>query len=119
MIFVPSLHTQRSTHHSRELSRRIEQVVRDYQRDNPDASPSDVQNALAQLMPGGLSPEVLRRKQALAVVIGALAVGAFTLMASTGGIGRANNNSMVFIIIGVVAALLGIPIAVIRIARRS
>ena len=118
MIFVPALHTQSPTHHSRELSRRIEQVVRDYQRDNPDASPSDVRIALAQLASGD-SPEAVRRKQALAMVIGFLGVGVFTFMASTGGTGRVGNNSMILIIIGVVAALLGITIAIIRMARRG
>ena len=119
MIFVPALHAQHSTHHSRELSRRIEQVVRDYQRDNPDASPSDIRIALAQLMPAGLSPEVLRRKQALAAVIAALGVGAFTFMSSTGGTGRFQDSTMTWWIIGGVAALLGVTIAIIRMARRS
>jgi hypothetical protein len=118
MIFVPALHTHSPTHHSRELSRRIEQVVRDYQRDNPDASPSDVRIALAQLASGD-SPEAVRRKQALAMVIGFLGVGAFTFMASTGGGSRFDNNTMMWGIIGGFAALLGVTIAVIRTIRRS
>ena len=116
MIFVPAAHTPSATHHSRELSRRIEQVVRDYQRDNPDASSSDVRIAMAQFAE---SPEVMRRKRALAIAIAFLGTGVFTFMASTGGTGRVGSNSMIWIIIAVVAALLGVTIAVIRMARRS
>jgi hypothetical protein len=117
MIFVPSLHTQRSTHHSRELSRRIEDVVREYQRHNSDASASDVRTALAHVSQASGSLDV--RRKVLAMVIGFLGVGVFTFMAATGGTGRTGSNSMIWIIVGVVAALLGVTIAVIRMARRS
>ena len=83
-----------------------------------DASPSDVRIALMQMTPGGDSPDVMRRKRALAIAIGALGVGVFTFMASTGGGSRLDNNSMTWGIIGGVAALAGVTIAVIRTIRR-
>jgi hypothetical protein len=118
MIIAPGLPPLQETRHSRELGRRIDQVVRDYQRDNPDASLSDVRIALMQIAPGAESPDMVRRKSALAVAIGALTVGAFTFMASTGGRGF-DLGPMTWRIIGGGAALLGITIAVIRTARRS
>jgi hypothetical protein len=117
-MIIPALHAHETTRHSRELSRRIEEVVRDYQRDNPDTSLSDVRIALAQLTPGGESSVAMGRKRALAVVVGALSVGIFTMIASTGGEGF-KDTSMTWRIIGVVAALAGVTIAAIRIARRS
>ena len=119
MIIVPGVPAIQETRHSRELSRRIDQVVRDYQRDHPDASLSDVRIALMQMTPGGDSPEVARRKRALAIAIAFLGTGVFTFMASTGGGSRLDNNSLTWVIIGAVAAILGITIAVIRMARRS
>ena len=119
MIIAPGLPPLQETRHSRELSRRIDQVVRDYQRDNPEASLSDVRIALMQMTPGGDSPGVSRRKRALAAAVALLGTGVFTFMASTGGGTRFDNNSMMWGIIGGVAALLGITIAVIRTVRRS
>ena len=119
MIIVPGVPPLQETRHSRELSRRIDQVVRDYQRDNPDASLSDVRIALTRMTPGADSPEVLRRKRALGIAIAALGAGVFAFMAATGGGSRFDNTSITWRIIGGVAALLGVSIAVIRMARRS
>ena len=118
MIIVPGLPPIQETKHSRELSRRIDQVVRDYQRDNPDASLSDVRIALMQMTPGGDSSEVARRKRAVAIAIALLGTGVFTFMASTGGRG-VGSRDLTWVIMGVVAALLGVTIAVIRMARRG
>lgn len=118
MIIVPGVPAVQETRHSRELTRRIDQLVREYQRDHPDASLSDVRIALIQMTPGGNSPDLIRRKRVAGAVVGALAVGAFTAMASTGG-GRFENSTMTWRIIGVVAALLAVTFAVIRTVRRS
>ena len=119
MIIVPGLPPIQETKHSRELGRRIDQVVRDYQRDHPDASLSDVRIALMQMSPGGDSPDVVRRRRMLGIAIGALAAGMFAFMAATGGGSRFENTSTTWRIIGGVAALLGVTIAVIRTVRRS
>ena len=118
MIIVPGLPPLQETRHSRELGRRIDEVVRDYQRAHPDASLSDVRIALMQRTPGGDSPEVVRRKRALGIAIAALGAGVFAFMAASGGGSRIDNNSMTWGIIGGVAALAGVTIAVIRMIRR-
>ena len=116
MLIVPGLPPLQQTRHSRELGRRVEQLVRDYQRANPDVTEGDVRTALAQLASGTESPDAQRRKRVLAIAIGALTVGAFTAMASTGG-DLFENNRMLFPIIGVIAAVAGVAIAAIRLTR--
>jgi hypothetical protein len=118
MIIAPGLPPVQETRHSRELSRKIDQVVRDYQRDHPDASLTDVRIALMQMTPGGDSPDVVRRRRVLGVVMGALVAGAFGAMATTGG-GRFEGNTTTWQIIGVAAAAIGVAIAAIRIIRRA
>lgn len=119
MIIVPGVPPIQETRHSRELGRRIDQVVRDYQRDHPDASLSDVRIALTQMTPGADSLDMMRRKRALGIAIAALGAGVFAFMAATGGGSRFENTSMTWRIIGGVAALLGVTIAVIRTIRRG
>lgn len=118
MIIVPGMPPLQQTRHSRELGRKVEQLVRDYQRENPDVTESDVHSALAQLTTPGESPGVARQRRVLGVVIGALAAVAFGVMASTDG-GRFENNTTVFRIIGALAAIFAIAIAAVRLARRS
>lgn len=116
MLIVPGLPPLQQTRHSRELGRRVEQLVRDYQRENPDVTEGDVRTALAQFTSDTPSPDVARRRRLLAGVIGALMVGAFTAMASTNGDLFANNR-MLLPIIGVIAAVGGVAIAAIRLSR--
>ena len=116
MIIVPGLAPLQETRHSRELGRKIDQVVREYQNNHPDASLSDVRIALMQITPGGDSPDVMRRKRVLGVALAAL--GVFAFMAASGGRGF-DGNMTAWRIIGVVAAVLGVAIAVIRTVRRG
>lgn len=118
MIILPGTPAVQETKHSRELGRRIEQLVREYQRDHPDASLSDVRIALMQRTPGADSPDVMRRRRVVGVIAGALLAGGVAAMAASGG-GSFENNPMLWRIFGVVAALLGITIAVIRTVGRS
>jgi hypothetical protein len=46
MIFPGRTQVSAPTHHSRELGRRVEQVVRDYQRDNSDLTADEIRTAL-------------------------------------------------------------------------
>lgn len=121
MIIAPGLPPLQETRHSRELGRKIDQVVREYQRDHPDASLSDVRIALMQSTPGGDSPELVRRKRAITIAIAALGAGVFTFMASTGGgrFGGFEGSTTTWRIVGVAAAVLGVAIAVIRRVRRG
>ena len=117
MIIIPGNPPLQQTRHSSELGRRVEQLVRDYQREHPDVTEGDVRTALAQLT-SELPQDNLRRNRVLGAVLAALGAGLFGIMASTGGQGFAN-NPMVFKIVGVAAAVLGVTFAAIRIARRS
>jgi hypothetical protein len=119
MIIVPWAPPLHHTRHSRELGKKIEQLVREYQRDHPDVKESDVRAALSQLAASGEPPETTRRKRALGVVIATLLAGSFAAMASTAGGQPFNNDSMLWIVVGVVAAVCGIAIAVIRTVRRA
>ena len=118
MLIIPGLPPLQQTRHSRELGRRVEQLVRDYQREHPDVTEGDVRTALAQLSSGEPSVDVVRRKRVLAVALATLMAGAFAAMASTGGEFFAN-NPMIFRIIGVVAAVCGVVIAAVRLSRRD
>lgn len=118
MLIVPGLPPMQQTRHSRELGRKVEQLVRDYQREHPDVTEGDVRTALAQLSSGGASPDGLRRKRVLVGVIGGLTAAAFAAMASTGGRGF-ENSTMTFRIIGVVVAVCAVALLAIRLARRD
>ena len=116
MIIVPGLPPLQETTHSRELSRRIDDAVRDYQRANPDTTDSDVRTALLRSAPEGDAPVIVRRKKAIAVGVAAAAVGAFTATASAGG----NFNSPTWLLIGgIVAAVGALAFVAIRWARRD
>jgi len=115
MIIVPGLPPLQETTHSRELSRRIDDAVRDYQRANPDATEADVRTALLRSAPAGGAPDVVRRKKAVAVGVAAAVVGAFTATANAGG----NFNNQWLLIGGIVAAVGALAFVAIRWARRD
>ena len=117
MIIVPGHPPLQHTRHSREIGRRVEETLRDYQRDNPDVTENDVYAALT-LIANSQSTELTRRRRVLAVAIAVLAMGAFTFMASTSGKGL-ENNPMVLRIVGVAVAVGAIAFAMIRLARRG
>lgn len=119
MLIVPGPPPLQQTRHSRELSKQMEQLVREYQRDHPDVKESDVRAAVSQLAASGESPETTRRKRVLGGVIATLLGGAFAVMASTAGGQRFNNTSMAWIVLGVVAAVCGVAMAVILTVRRT
>ena len=116
MIIVPGLPPLQETRHSRELNKRVDEVVRAYRRDHPDMTEAEVRTALMKSAPGGVSADVERRRRFAAIGVGAALVGAFTATASAGG----NFNSQTWmLIIGVMAAVGGVAIAAIRLARRD
>ena len=116
MIIVPGSTAVRASRHSRELSRRIDDAVRDYRRDNPDASEADVRAALLQSAPGSESTYVVRRKRVVAVAVAAALVGAFTAVSSSGGKFTSPTWTL---IAGVVVAVGVVAFAAIRLAQRS
>jgi len=119
MLIVPGRPPLQQTSNSRELGRRVEQVIRDFQRDHPEMTEAEVRAALAQSTPGD-APEVVRRKRVLGIAIAMIGVGVFTFMASTGGGARINSGTGgAWQIIGVVAAIVAVAFTVIRLARRG
>ena len=118
MIIAPGLPPLHQTRHSRELARRVEQAVRDYQRDNPDVTESEVRTALLQSAPGGDAPEVMRRKRMMGLVVAVLMGGVFALVASTGG-GRFGEGNAVWQVVGVIGAVIAVAITAIRFASRN
>jgi hypothetical protein len=108
MIIVPGLPPMQETRHSRELNKRVDDVVREYRRDHPDMTEAEVHTALMKSAPGGVSPDVARRRRLAAIDVAAALVGAFTATASAGG----NFNSQTWLLIyGIVAAVGGVAIA--------
>lgn len=118
MLIVPGLAPLQQTSNSRELGRRVEQVIRDYQRDHPEMTEAEVRAALVHSTPGD-SPDVVRRRKVFGVAIGALTAAAFGVMASTGGGTRYSGGSGVWLIIGAVAAVCAVAFTLIRLARRN
>jgi hypothetical protein len=119
MIIVPGRsYEPLVTRHSRELSRRVEQVVREYQTQNDDVSDEELRSAL-QLATRATAGEdsLLRKKRIMvgAVAAGTAMVGA--MVAATSGVRQAND--MIWLILGGVAAASGIAFAIIRTVRRS
>ena len=116
MIIVPGTSPSRETRHSRELNKRVDEVVRAYLRDHPDMTEAEIRTALKQSTPGGVSPDVERRRRVAAMGVAAAAVGAFTATASAGG---SFNSQTWMLIIGIMAAVAAVAIAAIRLARRD
>ncbi|HEX6316356.1 MAG TPA: hypothetical protein VFZ73_15910 [Gemmatimonadaceae bacterium] len=112
MMIIPGGSPLHETRHSRELGRQLDDVVREYQRANPDVTDAEVRTALLRLAPYSY------RRRVLAVMVGALMAVAFGVMASTGG-GRYAPGTLGWRILGIMAAVAGVTIAAIRFARRA
>jgi hypothetical protein len=112
MMIIPGSSPLHETRHSRELGRLLDDVVREYQRTNPDVTDADVRTALLRLAPDDY------RRRGLGVVIGVLTALAFGVMASTGG-GRYAPGSLGWRILAIVGAVAGVTIVAIRLARRA
>jgi hypothetical protein len=119
MIIVPGrTYEPVVTRHSRELSRRVEQVVREYQSQNDDVSDEELRSAL-QLATRATAGEdtLLRRKR---IIVGAVAAA----VAMTGAMVAAGSRTrepddMIWLAVAGMAAVIGVAFAVIRTVRRS
>jgi len=116
MIIVPGLPPLQETRHSRELSRRVDDAVRDYRRTNPDVTEADVRTALLQSTPAGMSPDVARRRKVAGAGVAAAIAGAFAASARAGG----NFNGQTWLlVVGIVGAVGALAFVAIRWARRD
>jgi len=117
MLIVPGFPPLQQTRHSRELSKRVEQLVRDFQRDHPELTEDEVRAALMASAPAGDAPEVVRRKRAFAVGMVAATVGAFVAVASNSG--ELAIRGVTWQIVGAVLAVCAVVIAAVVLVRRA
>ena len=104
------------TARSRELGRRINDLVRDFKRDHPDVTDDEVRSALLHTAPtAGANPTNARR--AIAVLVGIMA--AFTAGSMVLGDGSTRAGSGVWMYVGVAIGVVGLVFAVIQFARRD
>ena len=121
MVFVPIIHQPPllQTRHSRELGLRFDEAVREYKRQHPDLTDVDVRTALAVSLQKVGSPEDEARQRKLAIFVLVAIALVFMGVALAGGSSDQDSEGKAFLILGVVAAVGGIAIAAIRIARRD
>src|SRR5262245_10554039 len=116
MIIIPGRPALQETRHSREMSRRVDDAIREYRREHPDATEADVRTALVQSAPSDDSPFVERRKRFAAVGVAAALVGAFTAVSSSGG---KFDSQTWMLIVGIVAVVGAAAVLAIRLAQRD
>ena|SRR5687768_16092274 len=106
------------TRHSRELSARIQQLVREYRSQNDDISDEELRSAL-QLATRATTGEdsLLRRKRIMVGAVAAMVgvVGAFTAASSR----TRTPDDMIWLAVGGMAAVFAVVFALIRMARRG
>ncbi|HEX9564417.1 MAG TPA: hypothetical protein VF981_10620 [Gemmatimonadaceae bacterium] len=123
MIFIPmggDEATPTQTRHSRELGNRVEQVIRDFQREHPELTDDEIRAALAgsslvtrhRRQPGGRSRQVALLAGVAAALVGVVA-GALGDSAGDGA-----GGSLPWMLFGGLAAAVVVLVAVLRIARR-
>ncbi len=120
MIFIPmQQQVAPQTRNSRELGRRVEQVVRDFQRDHPELTDAEIRTALAQSVATTDDPETTGRNRRIAVVSTAAALGiAGAILASTQSSGGGTASGE-WKWVSVVVAIIVIALAVIRVVGRA
>lgn len=119
MIIVPGrTYEPMVTRHSRELSRRVEQVVREYQSQNDDVSDEELRSALQLATRATAGEDSLLRKKR--IMVGAVAAGTAMVGAMVAASSRTRGpNDMIWLVVVGVVAVIGVAFAVIRTVRRS
>lgn len=122
MIFPGRTQVPAPTHHSRELGRRVEQVVRDYQRENSDLTTEEIRTALLHSTEGYQDEGALTgwRLRAILTGVAAAVIAGVAVMteSSTRGGGGAGNADIAWKIVAGVVAALAIVFAVLRVVNR-
>jgi hypothetical protein len=122
-IIVPdSAPTQ--TRHSRELGKRVDQVIHEFRREYPELTDDEIRAALDQATPAGAAPRrgAGRRRPAVAAMAGvaaALAAGIAVAFDGSGGGGTAGDSGsgISLIVAGTIAAAV-VVVALIVASRR-
>ena len=117
MYIVPGLNApEPQTARSRELGGRIEQAIRDFQREHPELTRREIRAALSHSMTlAGQDGLQKRRLVSLAVGGGAAAIGA--VMAVSGSIAPVSSN-VVWIVVAAIVGIGGLAIALMRMTNR-
>ena len=105
------------TARSRELGKRIDDLVRDFKRDHPDVTDDELRSALLHAAPTASGPNPTNARRAIGILVAFLAAG-FAMTAVNGG-GSTRAGSGVWMFIGVAAGVAGLAFAVIQFARRD
>lgn len=116
MAGLPPMQAPSPTRRSRELGKRIDELVLDYRRQNPELTDAEIRAALVQSAPPGDSVDV-RRRRAFAVGVTAAIVGAFVAVGSNSG--KLPIAGETWGMVGIVAAIGIGAIALIVRARRE
>lgn len=123
MIFPVRTPAAAPTRHSRELSRRVEQVVRDYQRENSDLTTEEIRTALLHSTEGYEDEGALtgRRLRAILAIVAAAVIAGVAVMTESGtrgGGGAESADIMWKVVAGVIAALAIVMVVVRNVNRR-
>ena len=118
MIFPGRTPVAAPTHHSRELGRRVEQVVRDYQRENSDLTAEEIRTALLHSTENYEDEGALtrRRLRAILTVVAAAVIAGVAVMTDSGvrgGNGSSSGGTVWMVVAGAIAAV-AIVIGVLR-----
>ena len=104
------------TARSRELGKRIDDLVRDFKRDHPDVTDDELRSALLHSAPNGRpDPTNARRSMAILGATAAVVAGGIALI--QGSTRPGGGGAWMFIVVA--AALAGLAFAVIQFARRD
>jgi hypothetical protein len=123
MLIIPAPHpTQAATRHSRELGKRVEQLVRDYRREHPELTDDEIRAALAQSSLVSDDADQERQQRGKAMVAIALALGIAGLVAAL-VLGRAAETgggagSGSWPVVSIIVAVLVVALAVVRVVSR-
>lgn len=112
MVMIPVVPAP--SRRTRELTEKLEQAIRDYERDHPNLSPAEIQHALQIMSVGSGRRETRTGVRVIALII-AVAIAVGTTIASRREVAGVDGGSPApWIGIGVVLLLLGMLMLAVR-----
>lgn len=122
-MFIPvhtHIPTPTQTKHSRELGRRVEHLIREYQREYPEMTEDEIRAALARSSVTGndVAPAVRRVLGVSVGVLAMLVAGIFAAVSSSGARSGAGGGALTWAIVaGLIVVLAGVA-ALVAATRR-
>jgi len=105
------------TARSRELGRRIDDLVRDFKRDHPDVTNDELRSALLHSAPAASGPDPRNARRAIGLLVAFLASGLAITVLMESRSTRASGGAWLFI--GVAVGVAGLAFAVLQFVRRD